>query len=122
MKRALRLVLGLSLLCTTGLFAANAVDSAPAPTVQEKSDAPAAAPADSSPMLKTVFSPKKNNVDGADCIVACRAIYRSCRNSCAQGDYACTTACWDEWQDCKSGCSFDPPNECWPDPYPCGPY
>jgi hypothetical protein len=125
MKKALRLALGLSLLCSTGLFAATvlataAPDKVLAPAAIEA--APMADPqANDSPMLKTVFDRKKNNVDSADCIISCRATYRVCRNGCPSGDYDCYQDCWANWQDCKSGCSFDPPDECWPDPYPCGP-
>lgn len=124
MRKALRLVLGLSLLCTSGLFAANLLDAG-APGKDEAPAIEAAPTADSSPndspMIKTVFDPKKNNVDSADCVVGCRASYRFCRNGCASGDTACYNLCWDDWQDCKQGCSFQPPNECWPDPFPCGP-
>lgn len=124
MKKVLRLALGLSLLCSTGLFAvtvlaAAAPDKVLAPAIEA---APMADPqANDSPMLTSVFDQKKNHVDSADCIIGCRANYTACRNACPSGDYECYQNCFYDWQDCKAGCSFDPPDECWPDPYPCGP-
>lgn len=123
MKRLFPLVSSLFLLLGGALWAAESVPpEAPAVAAPTPAAAGIAAPAqvNGAPLMKTVLDPKKNEVDAADCIIGCHTAYRACVRDC-DGDYQCRQDCYWEMQNCKDGCSLDPPDECWPDPFPCGP-
>jgi hypothetical protein len=63
---------------------------------------------DTSPMVSTVLDGKKKNVDSADCFVQCAGLWAACKAECVVGDQACFSFCFQGWQDCKWGCSYDP--------------